>query len=838
MRTLLLKALAAASVLLLAAALATYVFLRRSLPVVDGDIQVAGATGPIEIVRDADAIPHIFARTRRDALFGLGFVHAQDRLWQMEFQRRIGAGRLSEIFGAATIPQDRFLRTVGFGRAARAAWERLSPDVKADVNAYVAGVNAFLAQHRTRPPEFALLRFDPEPWTGPDVVVWQKMMAWDLSANYSWELLRHDLLAKVGAERMAELMPAYATDGLSVLSERDMPWLALRASAAPARAPVAQHFDTSAAQRFRPANSATAFTDALTPGNPAVAELLSGPARAEAIGSNNWVADGTLTASGKPLLANDPHLAARIPSIWYLAHMSAGDFDVIGATLPGTPVVALGRNRRIAWGATNVVADVQDLYHETLDDSGRLAAFRGAQEPLTILPETIAVKGGAPVRIEVRISRHGPIVSDAINANNAESKRSPKPAPLEPLAFRWTALDPDDTTIQAMLLVNEARSWDDFTAALKTFVVPSQNFVYADVDGHIGYYAPGRIPIRTRGDGSVPVDGASGEFEWNGWIDFDRLPHTFDPPEHFIVTANHRPVPASYPYTISVEWIEPFRGQRITDLIRNAGRLTPDTFAAIQADTISLEAKALLPLLLSHAQPQGDADSRALAILRAWDGDTRGDSAAAAIFEAWFHRLAPALAGDELGPLATDAYQGRFSYVTRFVANTLTGGNSRWCDDVRTPKTESCDETVSAALHDAVLQLSAPLGRDMSRWRWADAHPVVFPHQGLDSVGALRPFLSRTLPSSGDWSTVDVGPVAADRPFEQHNIASYREIVDLSVANDNRFIDAVGQSGHPLSPHYADFLPDWRAVKYRRMRMDREEIERGATAHLRLVPPK
>src|SRR5262249_11274497 len=277
---------------------------------------------------------------------------------------------------------------------------------------YVAGVNAFLAQQGTRPPEFALLRFDPEPWTGPDVVVWQKMMAWDLSANYSWELLRHDLIAKVGAARMAQLMPPYPRDGLSMLSERDMPWRVRAGQSTPA--PAAQR--TSAAG---PGESAANFLAALAMGDASVADVLSAAARTEAIGSNNWVADGTLTASGKPLLANDPHLAARIPSIWYLAHMSAGDFDVIGATLPGTPVVALGRNRHVAWGATNVVADVEDLYRETLDDSGRLAAFRGAQEPLTIVPETITVKGGAPVRLEVRISRHGPIVSDAINANNA-----------------------------------------------------------------------------------------------------------------------------------------------------------------------------------------------------------------------------------------------------------------------------------------------------------------------------------------------------------------------------------------------------------------------------------
>src|SRR5439155_3458422 len=252
------------------------------------------------------------------------------------------------------------------------------------------------------------------------------------------------------------------------------------------------------------------------------------------------------------------------------------------------------------------------------------------------------------------------------------------------------------------------------------------------------------------------------------WIPFDQLPHAFDPPEHFIVTANHRPAPATYPYSISVEWIEPFRGQRITDLIRRPDKLTPDVFAAIQADTMSLQAKALLPLLLSRVHPQSESDDRAIAIRRRWNAGTRGDSSAAAVFEAWFHRLAPALAGDELGPALTDLYQGRFSYVTRFIRQTLTANDSSWCDDVRTPKRETCDETVSTALHEAVLQMTHSLGTDMARWRWADAHPVIFPHQGLDSVAALRPFLSRSLPSAGDWSTVDVGPVAADRPFEQH----------------------------------------------------------------------
>ncbi len=837
MRRVVVTIVAAFVVIVVMAALAAYGLLRRSLPAFNGEVRVAGISAPVEIVRDRDAIPHIFGATKADVLFGLGYVHAQDRLWQMEFQRRIGFGRLSEIFGPATVPQDRFLRTVGFGRAARAAWDRLPPRVTADINAYVDGVNAFLLERRPLPPEFTLLRFAPQPWTGPDVVVWQKMMAWDLSTNYSWELLRHDLSAKVGPERMAELMPPYARDGLSILSRRD-----LELAGVDLDRPKGLR-DTSAAvvRTFRSAAStstsaATDLVSALTSGDSTVADLLLGAGRADVVGSNNWVVDGTLTASGKPLLANDPHLATRIPSIWYLAHMSAGDFDVIGATFLGTPAVALGRNRHIAWGATNMVADVEDLYRETLDPTGRLALFRGAQEPMTIVPETIVVKGAAPVHVEVRITRHGPLVSDAINANNAELKTALRRQPLEPLALRWTALDPDDTTVAMLDMVNEARNWDDFVAAMKVFVVPSQNFVYADVDGHIGYFAPGRFPIRARGDGTMPVDGASGDYEWTGWVPFGQLPHAFDPPEHLIVTANHRPVPAAYPYDISEEWIEPFRGQRITDLLRRSGHLTPDDFAAIQADTVSLQAKTLLPLLLSRVQPQGAADVQATTLLRQWDGNTRGDSAAAAIFEAWFHRLAPALAGDELGPALLDLYESRFSYVTRFAANVLTASDSPWCDDVRTAKRETCDETVTRALHEGLQQLERQLGGDMSRWRWADAHHVFFPHQGLDSVRVLRPFLSRSLPSAGDWSTVDVGPVAADRPFEQHNIASYRDILDMSATNDNRFIDAVGQSGHPLSPHYDDFISDWRAVKYRRMRFERREIEDGAIGHFRLIP--
>jgi penicillin amidase len=835
------KALAVLVVLAAVAAAAVYALGRRSLPAVDGAITVNGISAPVEIIRDADAIPHIFASTKLDALYGLGYAHAQDRLWQMEFQRRIGHGRLSEIFGSATLPQDRFLRTVGFGRAARAAWAGTPDWARRQVDAYVAGINAFLAGHHgsALPPEFSILRIDPEPWSGVDVLVWVKMMAWDLSANYTFELLRSDLAGTVGAERAAALMPPYARDGLSILggSRGDS------GSAGPGRSAGSDGSGNSGGgggPGRAEHNTLQAFVLGLSRGEPAVRDLLLGGGTTEALGSNNWVADGTLTVSGKPLLANDPHLGTHVPSTWYLAHMSAGDFDVIGATLPGAPAVALGRNRFIGWGATNVAADVEDLYREHIDATGRFAEFRGAQEPLQIIAETIQVKGAAPVRVDVRLTRHGPLVSDAINASSAEQPSSHRPPPVEPLAFRWTALDPDDTTLGSFLLINEATNWDDFTAALREFVVPSQNFVYADVAGHIGYYAPGRIPIRAHGDGALPADGWTGDAEWIGWIPFGALPHLFDPPTHFIVTANHRPAPPEYPYFLGLEWPEPYRAQRITDLLRQGidegRRLGPDEFATIQRDTLSLHARSLLPLLLPRAHPQEARDRQAVEILRSWNLDARGDSSAAAIFETWFLRLAPTLAGDKLGPAATENYQKRFSFVTRFVVSTLAAGDSPWCDDTRTAKRETCDDAVTAALHDAVGELTRRLGTDPVRWRWDGVHRAVFPHQGLDAVAALRPLLSRSVPAGGDWSTVDVGPVDTDHGFEQRSVPGYREILDLSPANDSRFLGDVGESGHPLSPHYDDFLSDWRAVRHRRMRMRRADVEAGAIGRLRLAP--
>ena len=492
---------------------------------------------------------------------------------------------------------------------------------------------------------------------------------------------------------------------------------------------------------------------ALSRGDSTVSDFLLGGATTEALGSNNWVVDGTMTASGKPLLANDPHLGTKVPSTWYLAHLSAPDFEIIGATLPGTPAVALGRNRFIAWGATNVAADVEDLYRERLDASGTHAEFRGVPEPVTVIPETIVVKGAPPVHVDVRVTRHGPLISDAINANNAELTRTPKPAPLEPLAFRWTALDPDDATLSSYLRLNEARNWSQFTEALRDYVAPSQNFVYADVDGHIGYYAPGHIPVRASGDGSLPAEGWTGEAEWTGWIPFDELPHVADPPGHFIVTANHRTGAAhlwSFPRARVARTLSrpahhrPSRCQRQPGSgsrsrppgrqpDRTPGKLTPDDFARIQADTFSLHAKTLLPVLLAHAHPERAQDQQAVGLLRQWTFDATADSVATTIFEAWFLHLASTFAGDDLGPLVTESYQGRFTFVTRFVMHTLATNDSRWCDDVRTAKAETCDEAVTGR---------APSGRGRSGGPARRGHDALAlgrrPPRGVSASGARR----------------------------------------------------------------------------------------------------
>ena len=748
-----------------------------------GTVRVRGIHAPVFLDTDARGVPTVRAQSADDALFGLGWAHARDRLWQMELQRRIGAGRLSEALGEKLLPTDRFLRTIGFRRAAEDALRSLSPAARASVASYRAGVNAFLASTRTTPIEFRLLRIDARPFDDVDCLVWAKLMAWDLSGNAATEIRRARYASVVGPERARELLP---TGPPSPTILRDEEW---RGS------------DKPAAGRPRPGGRAVASAAAAAaPELPdplalAAANLERFGFGGETVGSNSWVLAGSRTRSGRPILANDPHLGLRTPSIWYLARLEAPGLTVQGATLPGMPGVVIGRNGRIAWGLTNLEPDVEDLFVERPDpnDRGRYL-WQGRSLAFDRRTEVIRVRGGADVRLEVRSTVHGPVVTGVL----AGAERLGGPVTL-----RWTGLDPGDRTGEAFLMIDRARSWDEFLAGVSLLHCPGQNFVYADADGHIGYTASGAIPIRPRSDGLLPVSG-EGADDWSGVVPFESLPRTLDPARGYVVTANDRVVSDAYPYPFNADWVEPYRARRIEDRILALPRLSVDDVRAIQLDRVSYQARDLLPILLKTAAT--DAASRsALERLRRWSGDFAPDSVPATIYAAWYAALST-MPEDELHEAAAASVR------SRFVIESLKTG-SAWCDDVRTTRRETCGEFQAATLARAVSLLRERLGPDPGSWRWERLHRARFPHAAFDQVPVLSRLFSLETGQGGDASTVNVGAYRRDGSFRMGDGPSYRQIVDFGDLAGARYVHTTGQSGNPFERGYRDLLPLWRAGK-------------------------
>jgi penicillin amidase len=784
------KVLFAALILLAALALGLALLAASTFSREDGERRVAGISAPVSIERDVHGVPTIRAASAADALFGLGYAHAQDRLWQMEFQRRVGNGRLSEVLGGKLVETDRFLRTIGFRRAAETGWPALERKTQVLIEAYARGINAYLAADRARPAESRLLRTPVEPFTPIDSLTWAKMMAWDLAGNARDEIRRARFLAAVGPDRTRELLPPVPDQPTILLDEE---WMSPGA--------VANSSPVSGLQ---------------SPGPwPALDEAFGLLAalgfNGEEIGSNSWVVDGSRTKSGKPLLANDPHLGLRTPSVWYLARLEAPGLSVSGATLPGVPGVIIGHNARIAWGLTSVEPDVQDLYLEETDpkDPSRYR-FRDGWRAFESRPETIPVRGGSDVALEIRSSVHGPIVTDVLGGAAALGR---------PVALRWTGLDPGDTTAEAFLGMNAATNWKEFLAAARHLRAPAQNLVYADVDGHIGYATTGAIPIRPQSDGLLPVSG-DGPDDWAGYIPFGKLPRVLDPPRGFVATANNRVVSARYPWPIARDWPEPYRADRIAKRILAAGRLGIEDMRAIQLDRHSEQADDLLPLLLDTV-PADEAARDALARLKSWDRDFAPDSAPASIYAAWYTALS-AMPEDELAGVPSGSVR------SRFLINALAS-DSAWCDDVRTPRKETCADFKAATLSKAVTDLRQRLGPDPSGWRWERLHRARFPHGVLDAVPVLRRFFSLETGQGGDASTVNVGAYRRDGSYVMSDGPSYRQIVDLSNPSGSLFVHTTGQSGNVFSRSYRDLLPLWRGGQYL-------AIGHGKNATLRLLP--
>ena len=746
--------------------------LKASVPRVEGNEKVPGLHANVDIVRDRFGVPSISGASDLDATFALGFVHAQDRFYQMEVQRHFAEGTLSALVGGDALPIDKQMRTFGLHRAAERSLQSLNPHTRALLDAYAAGVNAWLAvhpAHRSIELDAIGWRFGekaPRPWSAVDQVTQLKLLSLLLDGNYMVEMVRAQLLETVGAEATAEFLETEV---------KGTPPIVGHAEARPA------------ILRFTPGGTESFHTEvgveaALELGASLRAIIGAGIG----VGSNSWVLAGTRTRSGKPILCNDPHLAVRSPSQWYAARIDGGDLHVAGMTMPGLPMVIIGRNQHIAWGLTAMAADVQDLFIETTpkgDPDHYLVGDRTiAFEKRT---EMIEIAGAQPLPFEVRTSIHGPIIQ-------------PDWQKKGPLALRWIALAEDDTSVEALFAVGHAADWPSFREALRLVVAPVVNFTYADDAGHIGYVGPGRVPIRARGDGSVPSDGRMIEEPWPRFVPFDELPQALDPKEGYIASANQRVVDSDYPYFLGKDWAPAFRAIRIRELMEAQHDVTLDDMPALFGDVLSVEARLLRPLLLkAHAE---GAAKDALALLQDWDARLRADSGAALLYEAWKRNLGSAIFVDDVGePFLS-------SVSPAALIDVLTRDDAKYCDDRRTPTKESCADILSATLAKTSTELVGQFG-PASSWRLDRAARVRFRSRELSGLPLVGGLFTRISPAWGDGSTVHAMTLGPDLTvvFMPSMLASYELGSGEARANV-----ALGQSAHALSPHFDDLLSAWQ----------------------------
>lgn len=739
-------------------------------------MRLAGPGAKIEILRDSRGIPHIRAETESDAYFALGFVHAQDRLWQMELMRRIAHGRLAEMGGARLLDHDKAMRTLDIAGLARDGLLHLSTPVKAALASYALGVNAWLQNHGgTLPPEFHVAGITPGPWKMEDSLLWGRLMALRLSSNWRREAARADLLKKLRPEKIIALWPPYPADAPVTIP-------------APARD---ERFGKVGPDSPGPLPDLPyrALAEILAPHHPTSA-------------SNSWAVSGARTRSGKPILAGDPHLGFNAPNLWYLARVSFPGLSLAGATLPGVPFHILGQNGAIAWTLTTTEADTQDLVVETLDpdDPSRYRTPRGLSRFATRV-ETIQVKGEEPHRLTVRATRNGPVVSDLI------ARDGTKPAPGAVVALRSAMLIREDHTPDALYRLNRARDWTAFRAALKDFHSPVQNFVYADTAGHIGFQLAGRIPIRMSGDGYGPVRGTNPLARWRGFIPFDRLPSTLDPDAGFLVNANNRVIGPGYRFLITRDWPAPYRAKRLVEALTADRSHNAAASARLQMDNTSLAAREVIPLLLGATPARPDAVA-ARALLKSWDGSVVREKPEPLILHAWLREAMVAIVGDEIGSTTRQARR----WDPRFLRHVLERDPS-WCDDTTTEPREACGPVLADALDRALAGLRKRFGSEMGKWRWGAVHIARFRNRPLTFVPLIGRLADIEIATDGDGHTLNRGSIRRSRrrgAYTHAHGATYRAIYDFADLDRSRFMMPGGQSGNPLSPNYRDLTVPWR----------------------------
>ncbi len=753
---------------------------RAALAQTSGRIELAGLTKPVEVIRDSWGVAHIYAQTQDDLFFAQGFVAAQDRLWQMEIWRRTGEGKLAEILGPSAIERDKFARLMRYRGDMDAEWKSYAPDAKPIIESFVRGVNAFIDTSRDRLPiEFQLTGIRPEHWA-PEVCL-ARMAGYVMTRNASSEVLRAQLVRLLGTDKTDELVETDPFKKLEVPEGLDL-----------------NGIDSKILGGASAASGAVSFGSE---------------------GSNDWVVSGGLTKSGKPILANDPHRAIGLPSLRYLVHLVGPGWNVIGAGEPTLPGVAAGHNERVGFGFTIVGIDQQDLYvEETNPADPTQYRYKDKWEKMKIERESIDVKGKpAPVEVELRFTRHGPVIYEDQARHRA-------------YALRWVGSEPGSAGYLASLSLDRAKNWQEFLKALERWRVPSENLVYADVDGNIGWQAAGSAPIRRGWSGLLPVPGNTGRYEWNGWLPLSELPRSYNPSKRFIATANHKIIPDGYKHEINFEWAAPFRFHRIEEVLQKGSKFTIEDFERLQHDETSLPARELVPLL-AGLKIDGPVVREARDLLLHWDRVLSKDSPAAALYEVWLSKLdsifRPAVPAE-----ARQIIGGRNSLPKLILE--LRSAEPRvfgWGHAAVSKR----DSELARTLAEAGADLTKQLGADMKNWRWGDLHLAEFKHPLSTDDARRAVFDLKPVSRGGDANTVNATGGAR---FTQRSGASFREILDLSDWDKSVAINVPGQSAQPESPHYGDLLPLWAEGKYFPLLFSREKIEKNAAERLLLEPKR
>ena len=822
----------------------------KSFPQVDGEIQLEGLGDAVDVYRDHMGVAHIYASTMHDLFFAQGYVHAQERFWQMDFYRHVGEGRTAEMFGKGQVESDKFLATLGWRLTSEKEYEEFTPEFKTILSAYADGVNAYLKDHDGEAVslEYALLKllspdYEIERWKPVHTVAWAKALAWDLRANLDEEIQRAILLKTLMPEQVNELFPPYPADHPVIVNK-----IGDGSSGSAPLQPAA--FDIPDA------------TLAALQRNASLLHPLLGPL-AEGVGSNSWAVSGKLTTTGKPLLANDPHLGIAMPSIWYQIGLHCRPkneqcpFEVAGFSLAGAPGVLLGHNDHIAWGFTFAYEDVMDLFIEKVNpENPNQYEINGKWIDFETRTEQIDVVGGDPVEITIRATRHGPVISDVYGPLKDEG--DPEDEEFVPfkeragidlperyvIALSWTALSTGNTLtkgnpLEAVWGFNKAQNWEQFRQAASIFHTPGHNLLYADTEGNIGYQTGGDVPIRKKGDGTLPVPGWNSEYDWIGIVPFEEMPYTLNPEENFIASANNKIVGDSYNHFLTADWDYGFRANRIVDLIKSApAKFDIAYFQKMQADAYDAGAAVYVPLLLSmeteFAKPN---EAIAFDLLKDWDFQARADSAAAAVYEAFWRNLLKNTFSDELPERYWPSGGDRWFEILRNI-----GADSAWWDDVSTTDTkETSDDILRKSFSDGVAELEELLGKDPAQWTWGGIHVSIFRNGtlGESGISLIEDLFNRgPFATSGCASIINATAWDSVDGYEVTTLPSMRAVYDFSDLNNSITVHTTGQSGHAYHPHYIDMAEMWANVEYNPMLWNEQAVIADAESHLVLTPGK